>query len=543
MSRDNRERWTFYNTPARPALSADDVRYWKQQLLKILKVGYEFEFNLPEKNGTCKGDNNACPCSRIKTDICWQECVRKEKCETLAKEANKDFTCHGLMCTGFISACVTCEKFQIDCNSCEHRFDPKKNPDAIREQMSRELKPSNSYGNLTKFGVHSITTDGSLLGKKGAEIITSGRRPDFWEYFKMAKRIIDLAIESAAYVNERCSIHSHLLTAYYGKVPGEMGGAAQLNPVNEMEKDMPEIILANFHQLCRRYQNAITWMTMGLDDPKHLTRWEKFRVSVLEHSPVMSNMAAVKDEVHRASGGNKYSWVNYMNIAFSDDGGIKRFHVEMRVMDAVMTPSAVAAMGCLYVSMLIKAVEISRYGLLNVGDNGWLTHAIEVKNAILNNIKGYQDGDRFGDTRNLQQYSEELTRESFELIAQMKHILIKLGPCYDILEKLAERPCAFRRVQGQSWIDIEKDLAVAMPQETRFEAKLAELIDIRAVDQCHDKGEWVSEVARVLTEDSEVRKLELGGMSVVERIQEYLENKERDGELIWMDKLGAVALI
>jgi len=409
--------------------------------------------------------------------------------------------------------------------------------------MSKELRPSNSYGNLTKFGVHSITTDGSLLGKKGAEIITSGRRPDFWEYFKMAKRIIDLATENSAFVNERCSIHAHLLGAYYGKVPGEMGSGASMNPVNEMEKDMPEIILANFHQLCRRYQSAITWMAMGLDDPKHLTRWEKFRVSVLEHSPVMASMMAVKDEVHRTSGGNKYGWVNYMNTAFGDDGSIKRFHVEMRVLDALMSPSAVAAFGCLYVAMLIKAVEISRYGLLNVGDSDWLAHAMEVKNAILNNMKGYQDGDRFGDTHNLPAYSEELTRESFELIAQTKHILIRLGPCYDILEKLAERPCALRRVSGQPWPDIERDLAVQMPQETLFEAKLAELIDIRAVDQCHDKGEWVSEVARVLTEDSEVKKMDLGGIAIAERIQEYLENKERDGELIWMDKLGAVALI
>jgi hypothetical protein len=543
MSRDNRERWTFFNSPGRPALPAEDVRYWKSHLLKILKVGFEFEFNLPEKNGTCKGDNNACPCRFIKTENCWQECVRQEVCAEKHAEARREFVCHGLACSGFISACVTCKRFEIDCNSCEHRFDPKKNPDAIRERMSRELKPSNSYGNLTKFGVHSITTDGSLLGKKGAEIITSGRRPDFWEYFKMAKKIIDLAIDSAAYVNERCSIHAHLLAAYYGKVAGEQNAGSMPNPVNELEKDMPEIILANFHQLCRRYQNAITWMTMGLDESAHMTRWEKFRVSVLEVSPATSNMLYVKDEVAKIAGGNKYGWVNYMNNAFADNGDTKRFHVEMRVMDALMTPSAVAAMGCLYVAMIIKAVEISRYGLLNVGDNDWLKNTLEVKNAMLNNMKGYQDGDRFADTRSLSKYFDILTRDSFELIAQMKHILIKIGPCYDILEKLAERPCALRRIAGQNWVEIEKDLAVTMPQETAFEARLSELIDMHAVDQCADKGEWVSEIARILSEDPEVRKMDLGGLTIVDRIQDYIMSKEQDGELVWLEKVGTVALI
>jgi hypothetical protein len=509
-------------------------------MLKVLKVGQEFEFNLPEKNGTCKGDNNACPCRRIKTDSCWAECVRKEKCAETAKVAKKEFVCHGLACSGFISECITCTRFEIDCNSCEHRFDPKKNPDAIRERMTRELKPSNSYGNLSKFGIHSITTDGSLLGKKGAEIITSGRRPDFWEYFKMAKKIIDLASESGAYVNERCSIHMHLLAAYYGKVAGDQ---SSLNPVNELEKDMPEIILANLHQLCRRYQNAITWMTMGLDEAARMTRWEKFRVSILEVSPAMNNMVQVKEEVSRVAGGNKYGWINYMNNNFADNGDTRRFHIEMRVMDALMTPSAVAGMACLYVALVIKAIEISRYGLLNVGDNDWLKQAVEVKMALLNNMKGYQDGDRFGDTRNLPKYYDILTKESFELIAQLKHILIKLGPCYDILEKLAERPCALRRVAGQSWIEIEKDLAVAMPQETIFETRLAELIDTRAVDQCADKGEWVSEVARIMTEDPEVKKMDLGGLSVVDRIQEYMQTKEVDGELVWLEKVGTVALI
>ena len=79
MGRDNRNKWTFYKHPSKPVIDSNDVRYWKSMLHKILKVGLEFEFNLPSKNGTCKGDNNACPCSHMDGNDCWKVCVREKE--------------------------------------------------------------------------------------------------------------------------------------------------------------------------------------------------------------------------------------------------------------------------------------------------------------------------------------------------------------------------------------------------------------------------------------------------------------------------------
>jgi glycosyltransferase involved in cell wall biosynthesis len=45
------------------------------------------------------------------------------------------------------------------------------------------------------------------------------------------------------------------------------------------------------------------------------------------------------------------------------------------------------------------------------------------------------------------------------------------------LEKLAERPCALRRCDGQNWKDIEKDLAVEFTNDDLFVHKLSEIID------------------------------------------------------------------
>ena len=544
MGRDNRDKWTFYIHPSKKIISAEEARYWKHTLAKILKIGLEFEYNLPDKNGTCKGDNNACPCKSMVDKDCWQKCVRQDDCEFY-----KDGACFGLFCTGFVSACISCTNFEVDCKSCEHRYDPNRNPDSIRERISRELQPSGSYGTITKYGVHSITTDGSLLGKKGAEIITVGRRVDFWEFFKMTKEIIDLALANNAYVNERTSIHAHILASYYGKVPGgnmvdgkNDSGPGIPNQISELERNMPEIVLANFHQLCRRYQNALTWMTMGLDDPKHMTRWEKFRVSVLNISAILNSMATVQHEVSANSGGNKYGWVNYNYCNFDQDGSLRRLHVEMRVMDCLLTPSAVAALACLYYAMMIKAVEISRYGIVEVGDKEWMEQALIIKAAMLNNMKGYGDGDRFADTSNLHRHYEILIAQSFDLIAQVKHILMKLGPTYEILEKLAERPCALRRCDGDSWESIEKSLSVEMSPEDMFTNKLREIIDLRFVDQCKDENEWIKEACQVLREDKELA-IDPDDDTIEDRIFTFVKDKKEDGEMVWLDRVGTMGMV
>jgi hypothetical protein len=561
--RNNREKWSFYDLPARKSLTAEEVMYWRNALGKILKIGMEFEFNLPEKkNGSCKGDSNTCPCVNLSMENdCWKQCINKEGCQSIAHnmtlcehvtatcepedcEGCQHFkpTCTGIFCPNFISYCYVCPDFATDCKNCQYRFDPNKNPDAIRKCFQSELKPNNTYGQVNETGVHSITTDGSLLGKKGAEIITVGRRVDYWEFYKMSKNILDLAEEKGAYLNERCSTHMHALASYYGKVvPGQdkMGVPAK---VNEMEKELPEIILANLHQLVRRYQNAMTWMMMGLNEPHRMTRWEKFRVSVLPVSAVMNHMREVQGEVSQHAGGNKYGWINYNNIEFGDNGNLRRFHVEFRAADGLMSPSAIAAIGCMYYALVIKAVEISRYGVVEIGDQEWLDRANKAKGAILNNMKGYQDGDRFGDTSNIGEFQELYIAEALDLVRQLKSILIKIGPAYEVLEKLAERPCAVRRCEGQTWKDIEADLAVIVNEEGRFEIALSEIITLNQISECQNETEWIEEVGRVLRADPEL-SIDPDNAEVEDNIREFVEKNREDGRIVWSTRIGAPIMI
>ena len=74
----NKDKWFFHEKiPNRQPLKTEETIYWKNILKKILKVGLEFEFNLPEdKKGFCKGNDPACPCRNMdENHSCWTECI------------------------------------------------------------------------------------------------------------------------------------------------------------------------------------------------------------------------------------------------------------------------------------------------------------------------------------------------------------------------------------------------------------------------------------------------------------------------------------
>jgi len=545
--RDNREKWRFYNHPSKPRLEAPEVRYWKESLRRLLKVGIEFEFNLQELKGSCKGDNVQCPCLHI-DDGCWQKCSVTEACkkdkdlDTCAKYTSKckrsqckkckdrEFKCIGVTCVDFVSACLICESFEKNCDTCQKKYDPSRDPKHIRETLKNELHPSNKYGQVSHSGVVAITTDGSLAGDKGVEIITVGRRVDYWEFYDMSKKIIDRVVELGGYINERTGTHMHALTSYYNE-----GGSA----INEMERPLPQIVLANFHQLCRRYQNALTWMTIALPDPNHMTRWEKFRISVLEVSPVMNDMPKVVEAIANNAGGTdggKYGFINYNKCRFNGND-VENFHVEFRQADATLCPTWHAALACLHYAMVIKAVEISRYGLLKIGNEAWLKQAKKMKSLILNG-SGDWSSNRVADTSKVLDNAEYFITDSLDLVSQLKSVLLRMGPAYDVLIKLAERPVALRLIDGKKWDEIEKDLSVEITEAGKIERVLSEVVDLRLIDDCKDLDEWVGEVVKCIKENEE------SDVDVDEDIlKKFVDAKMREGEMIWSETTGCMLSI
>jgi hypothetical protein len=194
----------------------------------------------------------------------------------------------------------------------------------------------------------------------------------------------------------------------------------------------------------------------------------------------------------------------------------------------------------MYYALFVKAIEISRYGILEVGDAEWMTQTEKVKNALLNNMKDYGAGDRFGDTSNLHKYYDVLAEESLELVRQLKHILIKVGPAFQILERLAEKPVSLHRCEGKSWEEIESLFAVETSKEDKLGIQLKEFIDLRLVSDCEDMDEWVVAVGDALREkQAEEEDLELPE-NLTEEIGNYVKSKTDDGDMIWSTTLGSV---
>jgi hypothetical protein len=212
-------------------------------------------------------------------------------------------------------------------------------------------------------------------------------------------------------------------------------------------------------------------------------------------------------------------------------------------MDGILAPSAVAAVACLYYSLFIKAVELSRYGIMDIGNADRKAKTFEIKDALLNNCTDWQEGTkngRFSDTSKIQKYTDVLVRESLELITLVKHIIETVGPAYDVLEKLAEAPCSIRRCEGKSWETIEKELLVELTDEDQFEYHVKRIIDTREVTNKVSIHSWIQSVANKLNSIDELNPNKNSIDEMIDKVSILVEEKMADGNMLWGKKIGSM---
>ena len=538
--------WLFDKRPSRPVLSAREVNFWKDNLSKLLKVGIELEYNLPELNGSCDRQNFMCECKAVfkapkpikDTSMCYEQCKRWNggNCE-IAKE----YGCAGIHCAAFESPCPSCSKYDRGCDTCPELYDIRKDPKYIRTFVGNQLKPTRFVGEHGQDGIYKVCRDGSLTGDGGIEVATVGKRPTFFGVYGTLKKVIDLCLEHGAFTNERCSIHIHLLASYLtpGFNDGDRGGNYIVNEVSELDQPVPEIILANFHQLIRRYQPALIWMGAAGRDMSQLTRWEKFRVSVLPYSAVRYRMPKVRTECAAACYKAKYSLINYQPTQFNEAGDVKRLHLEARYLDGMLSPSIVAAHAMLIYGLMLKAVDISRHGVLRLTKD-YMEKQYEMQNAICNG-KGDWNSSRHSDTRNIDPYITQLAEQSRELIRLIKNTLLEQSPADSILRALADAPAALRLMAGEDWKQIEADIGPREIEESETSEVLSQLIDTAAITECDTSEEWIeeaaTEIARSAGCDDDKNKLD----KLVTEVRDCVTKSSLQGRLFWSSDIGGFA--
>jgi hypothetical protein len=394
-------------------------------------------------------------------------------------------------------------------------------------------------GKFGKTGTYKVCRDGSLMGG-GIEVATVGRRVQFDALYDMVSMIMGLCLAHKGYVDERCSIHIHLLASYLTPnfSENDTGGKVLKSEITEMEMPMPEIILANFHQLVRRYQNALVWMSAAGPSRSHLTRWEKFRKSVLPYSAACKKMPLVTRETARASKSKrKYALMNYEQVKYDKEGRVTRLHVEGRHPDGNYSPAAVVAHACLLYGLMIKAVEISRYGVLEAGDKVYMERQKEICAHLCNN-DGPWDGSRHSDTSRLDPYIPDLRKQSRQLIRLVKITLSELYPADEILRCLAEEPLAFRLIKKKSWEQIEKELLPEAPKTDELGQEIMRLINLGAICECDNTSEWIDTATHVIADSRGVGNHKKSVNELRQEVTRFISEQLADRRARWSKAFG-----
>ncbi|KKM98299.1 hypothetical protein LCGC14_1159400, partial [marine sediment metagenome] len=343
-----------------------------------------------------------------------------------------------------------------------------------------------------------VIKDGSLVGG-GIEVPTVGRRVHWQSFYNMCKGIIEPIVGRGGFVNERCGQHFHVLAGYFKKNVHHR--------ISELEQPLPEIVLANFHQLNRRYELSMFWIMSGGENIENLTRWSRFRQSIYQYSALRNKMERIQKELATniacmggTSQNGKYASVAYHFCDFTPTGDVETFHIENRIADGCLSPAVITAWAMLCYAMVMKAVRLSQYGVMEVGDQEFTNQTKEAMPHLIDGGRRGWDGSRHADTSGIGTSIPFLRETSRELVQLLKPELYNMGPAFNILMDLAERPCSIRRSEGDSWDKIEDDLYGPYAKEESqhdyvSEEEVRELIDLAGIVECDDVCTWVEEVA------------------------------------------------
>lgn len=557
-----RERIRFQQKKGRPPLSRDEAEYWLEFLPKVLKIGTEFEVNLPSV-GRSLAKREQLPCV-YEPRGCARDCANLETClvdrhpalcltRSSRKLLEKTFkcpakdgadlkaceSCEGWIlrcektdCSMYVPFCAVCPTFRREGEVVENE-DIRRDAETVRQEMRALLKPTEFVGQMGETGVLEVKKDNSLANNGGIEIPTVGRRIHWNSFYQMCQSILEPLAARGGFVNERCGQHYHLLAGYFS-------GPRIGNAISELERPMPEVIVANLHQLYRRYELALFWLTSAGTKKEHLTRWSRFRQSLHRFSALRSRMQKIQAEIGEVVVGmnsasamkGKYAAVAYHFCKFNGDGDLTTFHIENRIPDGCMSSAVVAAWAMLVFALTLKAVRLSQYGIMETGSQEYMTKIKEIQPHLIDGEMREWGEYRHADTSNLGPHILWLRQNALELVNWLKPELTGLGPSYEILLSLAERPCSVRLCEGQTWEQIEEELYGAyQPRSVESiylsEGEVREIVDLASIVDCGHLEMWIEEVAAYLGQQPPI---------VADVVHQMLET----GKYRWSDPIGAL---
>ena len=356
--------------------------------------------------------------------------------------------------------------------------------------LEQSLQPSRDLNHLGPYGVLDIASEHC-----GVEIRVLGRQP-YYPALVAQYRSLLAQLPPGIRARPTCGLHYHLLAV----------GLAE---------PMPEIVLANVWNLTRRYAPELRFLTSGGERPEALCRRRNYcsHLEMVRWTPGSHSMQQIQQQLRESRVVPEHNnYLNLEHLVFDADGAVAGLHYENRFPDADLAPTSMVAKAFLFLSMLLKAVEMSQYGVIHVGRIVEWRRKVELLDMLSNNEGKLATSDTSAVTAEV---VEELRTGSRELLELLKPTLDRFehNPSYEVLALLAETPVSLLRASGRDWPEVEALLAerAATPcgELDETDKKLMRCIELAELTGCAALEAWKWEAARglVLTPQELERRL------------------------------------
>lgn len=333
----------------------------------------------------------------------------------------------------------------------------------FEQDLAAALLPSGRYDCLGPNGVLDVSAEHC-----GVEIRVIGRQPHFRALHKQYDGILQKILAYGGRARSTCGLHFHLLT------PG-------------LAEAVPEIILSNVWNLVRRYAPELKYLTSGGEQLDALCRRRNHNshLEMVRLSPVTLRMPEIQAALKASRQVPEHqNFLNLEHIAFDGQGDVLPFHLEFRFPDADLSPTSISAKTFLFLALLLKAVDLSQYGVIHVGKiNPW-KRKVELLGLLNNNDGALATSDTSGVTPAI---LEELRQGCYELLDLLAPLFDRFddNSILDVLLALAEHPVSLLRCAGHDWSQVE----VLLASRAALDEEGLEPTDRRLM-QCIDFSEW-----------------------------------------------------
>lgn len=372
------------------------------------------------------------------------------------------------------------------------------------------LQPSKDLNRLGGHGVLDVVDEHC-----GTEIQIIGRQPYYAALIEQYRQILSLLPEGIR-ARPTCGLHYHALATGLGE------------PV-------PEIVLANVWNLTRRYAPELRFLTSAGDSTSALCRRRNHtsHLEMVRLSPGTLTMREIQRHLRESRVVPEHqNFFNLEHVRFDETGAVTDLHLEFRFPDADLAPTSIVAKTFLFLALILKAVELSQYGVIHVGRIKVWRRKVELLNWLSNNDGNLATSDT---SRITPAIVEELRVGCRELLDLLKPIFDRWehNPSFEVLSLLAETPISLLRASGRTWEEVEALLterAVTPAGELdKTDRKLMRCIELAELTGHVALEAWKWEVAREL-------------FLTPQELDRRLEKLDRLRGLRWDARLGSVIL-